>query len=58
MLEVIGLVFTRKSSGSVEDFSVGFCSSSASASGDSGASTLKAVAVGVSIVVSVATTQP
>ena len=55
---MIGLVFTRKSSGSVEDFSVGFCSSSASASGDSGASTLKAVAVGVSIVVSVATTQP
>lgn len=59
MLEVMGLVFTRKSSGSVEEtFSSGFWSRRFLASSDAGASTLKAVAVGVSTVVRVATTLP
>ena len=61
ILEVMGFDLIRKSSGSVEDFGEDFSSAErrgASVSSDSADSTLKAVAVGVSIMVRVATTEP
>lgn len=62
ILEVMGFDLTRKSSGSVAVvFSEGFWSAErrgASVSSDSTGSIVKAVAVGVSIMVRVATTAP
>ena len=62
ILEVMGLVLARKSSGSVEGvFWAGFWSAAKRGeltSSDSAGSTVKAVAVGDSMVVRVATTEP